>query len=549
MRQGFEVAVLLPNRFLPRRGCLPIFARVSEHTRFLAPARLIALLTSCSRVLGLVREAAFSYFCGIDPVFSSFRVAFMVPNLARRLFGEGAMASAFIPVFTEALEKQGRERARELAGSAFTLLGAILCGLTLLVEGGILIAHLLHRSDTLSLTMVMLPYMILICLAGFAGGMLNALNRFALPAAAPMLLNIVLIALLLIGGITVGLEPRPLVYVVAVGVVLSGLAQFGLQLLDMRWADCSPTLNLRWRDPDLRRILLLLAPMLVGLSATQLNVLADNLIALYFVPQARGPAVLGYAHMLYHLPLGVFGIALATAIFPQLSARAAQADHGGLARALESGVRVSLFIALPASVGLIMLATPIVALVYQHRGGRFGIEATDHVARTLVCYCLGLWAFSLQPILARAFYALQDARTPVRIGVITVSLNLVLSLVLVFPMAEGGIALATAAAACLQVVWLVWALRRRLPEVRWSQVAVSSGRTALAVAAMSAFLWWISGANMLGGARPAVHLAIAIPGGIVLFAVAARGLRCPELLELLARRRPSPNAEPSAGND
>ena len=520
---------------LQRLDPQPIFRPVSEHTRFVGPARVVAALTAASRVLGLVREIAFSYFFGIHPLFSSYRVAFMVPNLARRLFGEGAMASSFVPVFTEVLHKDSRDRARVLAGSAFTLLGAGLCALTLAIMIGLGIAHWLRPSPTLQLTIIMMPYMVLICLAGFAGGMLNSLNRFGVPAAAPILLNVVLIAVLLVGGIVAGLERHTLVYVVAVGVLVAGVLQFGSQLIEMRRADCWPKLNLLWRDPDLRRILALMGPMVVGLSALQLNVLADNLIALYFVPGGRGPAVLGYAHMLYHLPQGVFGIALATAIFPLLAARAAQQDHVGLARAFESGMRVSMFIALPASLGLILLADPIVALVYERRGGQFGPEATGHVSRTLIFYCLGLWAYSVQPTLARAFYALQDARTPVRVGVTTVALNLVLSFVLVFPLAEGGIALATAVASAIQVVWLAWAFRQRLPQVRWGAIATGVAKTIAAVAVMTAFLVWLQHSSLLTETGNLLRLAVAIPAGAAIFIATALALRCQEVSELLSR--------------
>ncbi|MFQ5491066.1 MAG: murein biosynthesis integral membrane protein MurJ [Phycisphaerae bacterium] len=508
---------------------------MSEHTRFVAPARIIAALTAGSRVLGLVREAAYSFFFGIHPALSSFRIAFMVPNLARRLFGEGAMASAFVPVFTDVLQKQGNARARELAGTAFGFLGACLIALTILVQAGVGLAYLAAPSDTLLLTLVMMPYMVMICLAGFAGGMLNALNRFAVPAAAPILLNLVLISALGVGGWVIGLNMRPLIYLVAAGVLLAGLLQFASQVVEMRRAGCSPRLNFRWKDPDLRRILALLGPMVIGLSAMQLNVLADNLIALFFVPDGRGPAVLGYAHMLYHLPQGIFGIALATAIFPLLSVQAARKDHAGLAQAFQSGIRVSLFIALPASIGLIMLAHPIVALVYQHRGGQFDQTATGHVARTLTYYCLGLWAFSIQPILARAFYALQDTKTPVRISLITVALNLALSIILVFPLQEAGIALATAITAALQALWLSLALYRRLPQVHWPTVLQAALKTAAATAAMAVFLYWAHTTPSLANRSEAVQLAVAIPGGVAIFAITARVLRCAEIKELVSR--------------
>lgn len=511
---------------------------MSDHTRFVAPARLIALLTAGSRILGLVREIAYSYFFGVAPIFSSFRVAFMVPSLARRLFGEGAMSSAFIPVFTEVLHTGGKERARQLAGAAFTLLGTGLAILTLLVVLGVGIGHLVRPSGTLVLTMVMMPYMIFICLTGFAGGMLNSLDRFGAPAAAPMLLNVVLIAALLAGGYWAGLEGKELLYLVAVSVVVAGVMQFAVQVVSLGRAQCPPQLNLHWRDPDLRRILMMMGPMIVGLSATQFNVLADNLIALFFVSGGRGPAVLGYAHMLYHLPLGVFGVALATAIFPLLSAKAARRDHNALSGVLASGLRMSLFIALPAAVGLIVLAEPIVSLVYERRGGRFDAAATGHVAFTLICYSLGLVAYCAQPILTRAFYALQDVRTPVRIGLIVVVVNLALSLTLVFPLAEGGIALATAIGATIQVVWLVAALGRRLPALSWGAIAATAARTALACAAMGGTVWWITYASRLSQVGNFTRLAAAIPLGVVAFVVAARVMGCGELSELLSRRKP-----------
>jgi putative peptidoglycan lipid II flippase len=525
-----------PNFALRQGGVIIIVSRVTDSSRFLAPARVIAGLTAGSRILGLFREVAYGYYFGVDPLFSSFRVAFMVPNLARRLFGEGAMASAFVPVFSEVLVREGRERGKGLSGAAFTLLTCLLIALTLLSELGLGLAYLARPSHTISLTMLMLPYMILICLAGFSGGMLNSLNRFAIPAAAPVLLNVIMIAVLLLGGAWLKLGMGQLIYLSAVAVLLCGVAQFGAQVVDMFRADFRPRLNWHWRDPALVRILRLMGPMLIGLSALQLSVLADNLIALFFVPNGRGPSVLGYAHMLYHLPQGVFGIALATAIFPLLSTKAAEGDREGLARAIEAGTRINLFIAVPASVGLIVLATPIVSAIYHHKGGAFTAADTPLVASTLLYYCVGLWAFCAYPLLARAFYAVHDSRTPVRVGVVTVALNLALSFMLVFPMAEGGIALATAITASIQVFWMAWALQRHLPEIQWRPVMTSLGRTLAAAAIMGLLL----GVARLPAVAERLHevwlLVLAIPAGVAVFAVSAKLLRCAEFGELVSRR-------------
>jgi len=512
----------------------------TDHSRFIAPAKLIALLTASSRILGLARECAFSYFFGVHPLFSSFRVAFMIPNLSRRLFGEGAMSSAFIPVFTEVLHHQSRDRARQLAGSALTLLGTVLIGLTVAIELGITIADLIRPTATLELTRVMMPYMILICLTAFAGGMLNSLNHFGAPAAAPMLLNVFIIVAVWAGSRLAGLAGLPLLYVISGSVVAAGVAQLGLQLLALRRLNCHPQLNLRWGDTDLRRIMVMMGPMLIGLSATQLNILADSVIALTLVPNGRGPAVLGYAHMLYNLPLGVFGIALATAIFPLLSSKAAQNDLPGLARVLERGLRMSIFISLPAAVGLILLAEPIVSLLYQR--GQFDETAAGHVRRTLMFYCLGLVAYSTQHIVIRAFYAIKNTRTPMRIGAIVVSLNITLNLILVFPLAEGGLALATAICATIQTIWLTHRLRRQLSEgfglgsgFRWRFVAAGTLQAALATGAMAVIVWWLSRMEGLSQQGDLIQLAVTIPAGVAIYILAARALRCQELNDLLGK--------------
>jgi putative peptidoglycan lipid II flippase len=506
---------------------------VSDDARFVAPARLIAVLTAGSRILGLLRECAYSYFFGVDPAFSAFRIAFMIPNLARRLFGEGAMSSAFIPVFTQVLHDSGRERGRRLAGTALTALGAVLVALTLAAELGMVIGHWVRPGVTLKLTMIMLPYMILICLTAFAGGMLNAVHRFAAPAAAPILLNVIVIATVCAAGHYAGLRGLDLLYLVAVSVVVAGIAQFGLQLIAMSRAQFRPVANCQWRDPDLRHTLVLMAPMVLGLSAAQFNVLADKLIAFAFVPDGRGPAVLGYAHMPYHLPVGVFGIALATAIFPLLSAKAAQHDRAGLARVFERGVRLSIFVGLPASVGLVLVATPLVALLYER--GEFDRTATAHVSRTLVFYALGLVAHSVQQIVVRAFYAFKNTSTPVHVGVSVLALNVALNFALVFPMAEAGLALATAISSTVQVVWLSVALSRHLPDVRWSLVATGAARTLLAGGAMGSIVWYLLRPGVLGDYGNLVQLAVGVPVGVAVFVVTARLVGCPELAELLGR--------------
>jgi len=496
---------------------------------------VIALLTAASRVLGLVRECAYSFFFGITPEMSAFRVAFMIPNLARNLFGEGAISSAFIPVFTDVIHRSGQERARRLAGTTFLALGSLLVLLTMLAEAGVWVAHALHPSVTLRLTMITLPYMVFICLTAFAGGMLNSLHRFAAAAAAPMILNVVIIVATYGGYRLTGRESIDLLYIVSISVVVAGVGQLGSQIVAMNRAKFLPVLNLQWRDPDLGRTVALMVPMLVGMSATQVYQLADQLIAYFFVKGGRGPAVLGYAYMLYHLPVAVFGTALATAIFPMLSTKAAQGDRAGLAGVLERGLRLSVFVGLPATVGLVLVARPLVAVLYER--GRFDAAATSHVAPTLIAYAIGLACYTSLQIILRAYYALQDPRTPVRVGLVALVINLGIDLLLVFRFEEAGLGLATTVATTVQAGWLLRGLARRLPELRWRPVAAGFVRTAAAGGVMGTLVWLSLRADLLRERGEFMQLAVAVAVGVGGFAAAAKLFGCSELGELLGRSK------------
>ncbi len=522
-------------------GCwpTPIVSIVSQEHRLVSSTRLIAGLTLVSRLLGLARECTYAYFFGTGELLSAFRVAFMVPNLARRLFGEGALSAAFIPVFASALRDPDPRHARTLAGGVLTLLGAALGGLVLLGEAGVLTAYLLAQSLTLKLTAIMLPYMALICLTAFLGGLLNTLHRFAAPAAAPMILNTVVVLAMVAAYWFGGLGGRDLIYVTCGAVLLAGVMQVGLQVLALRRTTFRPAFNRNWGHPDIRTVAALMGPTILGLSTVQFNTFLDILIAKVFVPDGQGPAVLGYAHILYQLPLGVFGIALATAIFPLLAARAAEGDRVGLRHTVERGLRLSFFIALPASVGLILLRYPIVVTLFQR--GSFAAASSDRVTRALVCYAIGLWAYSLQQILVRAFYSLKDSRTPVRISMSMVALNLTLNLILVHPLGEAGVALATAISATLQVIWLGVALSREIPLLYVRTIVPAALKTVVATAGMAVCVWLISGSGPSIGTAdwsPLLKVAVGVPAGALVFGGLAALLRTAELRDLL-RRRPS----------
>ncbi|MGB2986125.1 MAG: murein biosynthesis integral membrane protein MurJ [Phycisphaerae bacterium] len=510
-----------------------------SYGRFISAAWLIALLTLGSRVLGLVRECVFGYYFSTSGQMSAFRIAFMAPNLARRLFGEGALSSAMIPVLTESLQTQGEESSRRFVGTLLTVLVVVLAAIVLAVEVVIAVWRMVHDDPALELTAVLMPYMVLICTVAVASGVLNVRGHFATPAAAPMILNVGIIACTLGGAAWLGLHGIELMYAVCGGVLLAGAVQLLVTGVALRAISFFPTFSRQWRDPQVRAVVTLMAPMILGLSAVQVNSLVDYLIAYLFITENGervGPAVLGYAQYLYQLPLGVFGIAIATAIFPVLSQKFVGGDRRGMAEVLGRGIRLSLFIALPASVGLMFVARPLVATLYQR--GEFDEGDTQRVAWTLFFYSLGLAAYFTQHIVVRAFYAMHSSKTPARVALWMVAVNFLMNLALVFVLEERGLALATAVCAVIQVIWLSRSLTRELPEIKWRRLGGGIGRILAATGIMAAVLavvMWLSLGGSLVGEHSLARLGALLLVGIATYALAARALRIEELGMALRR--------------
>ncbi|MCH8150350.1 MAG: murein biosynthesis integral membrane protein MurJ [Planctomycetes bacterium] len=507
--------------------------------RVLASARLIASLTLCSRVLGLAREAVFGYFFSTSELLSAYRVAYMIPNLARRLFGEGALSSALVPTLTDSLAERGEQASRRFVGSVFTVLAAILVVLVLLGEGVIFFWRRISDDLSLELAAILLPYMFLICIVAVAGGVLNVRGKFAVPAAAPVILNVVIITV--IGGSTfLGVRDElDLIRVLCVSILVAGVIQVGVMAAALRQASFLPLFGGAWRDPQVRSAIRLMAPMMIGLSAVQINTLADYLIAYLFVHENGvrvGPAVLGYANNLYQLPLGVFGISLATVIFPVLSQKAAAGDRPGLGDTAARGIRFGLFAALPAAAGLILVARPLVAALLQH--GEFNARDTERVAGVLVMYSIGLPAYFVQHVVVRTFYALRESRTPARVALWMVGINLALNLALVFPLQERGLALATAMCAIFQVTWLSFKIRRLVPELDWRSVMLGGSKALLATAVMTGALLAVGSSSQferLVGDRASIELGVLVVVGVLTYGLAARVMRMEELRIILRR--------------
>ena len=386
-------------------------------------------MTMISRVLGLVRDQSISYVFGASAATDAFMVAFRIPNFMRRLFAEGSFSTAFVPVFTETKETRPEPELRELLARVAGTLGAILLVVTAL---GLLLAPQIaflfapHGGEKLGLLTELIrltfPFLLFVSLTALAGGVLNSFHRFGLPALTPVILNLCMIA----GALW--LAPRLQVPILAMGwaVLGAGVLQLlfllpalkGLNLLTLpRWG---------WRHPGVRKVMKLMVPTLFGSSVAQINLLLDTWIAAYLV--TRSQTWLSLADRFLELPLGVFGIALGTVILPSLARHHVNSDRAGFSRALDWGLRNTLLIAIPAMLGLMLLAQPLVATLFQH--GRFSAFDTRMTALSVLGLSFGLPAFALVKVVLPAFYARQDTRTPVRAGISALIANMVLNIVL-----------------------------------------------------------------------------------------------------------------------
>ena len=460
-------------------------------------AGVIGIGTFSSRILGFVRDMILARLFGATPAADAFYVAFRIPSLLRELFAEGSMSSAFIPVFTEYRTLRTKQEAWELASAVFTTLLTIV---TLVTLAGILAAPWLVQLLapgfeanpekvvlTTLLTRVMFPYLLFISLAALAMGILNSVRAFAAPAFSPLFLNVFMI------GCALYVSPHlsePIVGV-AIGVVAGGAAQFAMQLPSLKLRGL--LFGFRWEPghPGLRRIGALMVPSLLGLSVTQINITVSTILASFF---AGGPTYLFYGMRLIQFPLGIFGVALATAILPTLSAQAARGAMGELRTTLGFGLRMILFIILPAMLGLILLRQPIVHLFFEH--GTFTAHDTAETALAVLCYSVGLWAFGGVRIIVSAFYSLQDTRTPAISAAIAVAANLLFSLLLMSFLGAAGLALATALAAMVNGGILVAVLHRRLGGIEWGSVGRSSLRVLLASVPLVVICAWVAAAQL-----------------------------------------------------
>ena len=535
----------------------PPSARPPHATRsgqLVRSASIIGAATMTSRLLGLVRDQVLAYLFGAGNAMDAFTIGFRIPNLMRDLFAEGAMSAAFVPTFTRRLAARGRDEAWKLGNQLINVL-IVTTGL-LVVVGIVFAAPLvsLFAGDyaevpgklelTTTLTRIMLPFLSLVAIAAAFMGMLNSLQHFFTPALSPAMFNLAMIAS---GFALVPLMPRlglPPITGMAIGAIAGGFGQVIMQWPALHRAGYRyrPMLNLF--DPGLREILRLMGPGTLGLAAVQINLLVNTVLA---TGEGTGAVSwLSYAFRLMYLPIGLFGVSIATAVLPALSQQAARGAPDAMRQTISSALRLTLMLNVPATIGLVALATPIVALIFER--GSFTAADTAATAAALACYAPGLLGYSAVKIVVPSFYALGDSRTPALISVGSVALNVALNLLLVRFLGYRGLALGTAIAAVVNAVALLHVLRRRLGGLEDRRLVTALAKITVAAACMglaaaAAERWWASvwpTPEVLG---QTIRLGSAIAVGLVVLAGTARVLRIEEFDEarrrILARLRPS----------
>jgi putative peptidoglycan lipid II flippase len=506
---------------------------------------LISLATMLSRVLGLIREQLFAALLGASALADAFVAAFRIPNLLRDLFAEGALSAAFVPAFKSSLKKDGPQAAYRLgnlvAGNLVVVVGAIVLAAAIFTPQIVDVlagdyASVSGKVDTtITLTRIMLPFLVLISLAAVAMGMLNAQDRYAAPALAPAMFNIVSIVVG-VGLHYAAVEPRWVAIGWSIGTLFGGLAQLGIQLPPLWRAGWRPRigLDLRLRDPGVRRVALVMAPAIVGVAAVQVNVFVNTAFA---ASEPGAVSWLNYAFRFLQLPIGVFGVAIATVSTTRYADAAADGDRDAMSRHLVEGLRMVAFLCIPAMVGLLVVGEPVIRLIYER--GRFMDDDTTATVRALDYYVIGLVAYASVKVIAPAFYAMNLARIAVVASVTAVAGNVLASVLLHDTYGYRILALGTAIAAILNGGVLYVMFDRRIARIPHRALVAFVAKISIAAGVMGAAVYGMHyGIDRAIGHDGAARLAeslVPVVGGAVVYAVACRVLRVDELLQLTDR--------------
>ena len=551
----------------PAGGAPSVAMHKAALTRY---ANLFSGLTLLSRFFGLLRDKACSYYLGVGTTWSAFWMGFQFPNLFRRIFGEGALTAVFLPVYKRIGKEQGQAAADQLARSVISLLIVTLSTITIIGEAIVIpitMSHSVLPANRLAAGMiaVMLPFSIAVCLVALLAAIATASDRFAAQAVAPIITNV---AMALGAAIPVWIWTRHLaltqrIYWVAGAVVISGILQVILLVAAVRRTGFRFRGALALGGEGVREIVKKMAPMILGLSAVQLNTFLDSQIAWWFSPDGHGgrsaftiagmlvhvPMLAGalgklsVAQRIYLLPVGVFGVATATVIFPRLSDAGAHQDASRTGELLRLGLRRSLFISLPTTLGMILISQPLISAIYL--GGKVSAADVAQAVWTARWFCIGIWAFEMQMILVRVFYAWRDAMTPMKVAVGMVALNITLNLSLIWFMQEGGIAASTSISAMVQCGILLFILQRRMKLEKLGQVASMAGKSLAGAGIMlllgAMLLLFMQHSSLLYSLprwlASLIELLILVPTAALIYGLLMRWLQVPELADVPLLRR------------
>jgi putative peptidoglycan lipid II flippase len=508
--------------------------RLARNTAFFSFA------TGLSRVLGLVREVVAASYFGVTGAMSAFTIAFQVPNLVRALFADSALQGAFIPVFTELLEKGERREAFRIASSLFFLILLVLSAATALF---VLLAEPLMSvfapgfddnpalmDLTVNLARLMFPIVVLLALSGLVVGMLNSFEHFAVPALAPVAWNLVIIAALV--GLVPALPEEDEIYAYAIGILAGTVVQFLLPLPWLRGRGGGLTLTLDWRDERVRRVLKLMLPVTIALGLINLSLLINSLFGTLVSDQA--PAAIDKAFRIYQLPQGLFSISIATILFPVLARFAARGARDDLRRTMAGGVRQICLLLIPSAVLMAVLAEPITRLVYER--GAFGAEATELTSTAMLWWSISLPFQGVSLLFSRTFFSLQRPWATTALAGLNLAVNTALAALLYGPFEIAGIVIGTVAGTIAMCVAQGWILRGDLGGIEGARTLAAALRMLVAAALLGALAYgvWYGLDAALG--RSLVAQAASVLGGIaagaVVYAAAVWVLRVPEAREI-----------------
>jgi putative peptidoglycan lipid II flippase len=520
----------------------------APHENVVRSAGVVSIAVAMSRVTGLVRESIMARLFGAGLIYDAFMLGFRIPNLTRDLFAEGALSSAFVPIFTDYLSTRDKPQAARLANlvaTAIIIVVGCVCALGMIFAPALV--HLLAPGYAavpgkfelaVRMTRIMFPFLLVVALAAQAMGVLNACNRFGVPAMASTFFNIGSVGF----GIFIGYVVGPSLHVshiegMAIGVVLGGVLQLAWQLPSLHALGFRFRPMLDWSDPGLVRIMKLMVPAILGSAAVQINVMVNtNFASTIFDPQRGydGPVSwLSYAFRFMQLPLGLFGVAMASATLPSISRSAAAGQMDEFRKTLSKSLGMVFLLTVPSSVGLIVLGKSIIGAIYQ--GGKFHVYDTQQTAMALSCYAVGLAGYAALKVLTPAFYALGDARMPMIVSLASIGINYAAAytMIRVAKVGQAGLATSTSAVALFGFVVLFAILRARIGGIHGRELARGISKVLLASAVMGAAVWAASHAmeRWLGVSQFArlADLAVSLPIGLAAFYGMCRALGVEEL--------------------